>query len=186
MSETDLLPGDGSDPNRKATEDANASTEQPARKADEKRQRAETNRANARPSTGPTSEHGKRMSRRNSMKHGQTARTLLADSTDDPIFDSITERLRAEYAPQSLADELFIENAAMQWSRLAFAHSYERGRDATHRLFGGDILDKFLRYNSAAERSLFRSLAKLDKRALEKAAGGDDDGGKKSDGTVDE
>jgi hypothetical protein len=117
------------------------------------------------------------MSRRNALKHGQTARTILAESTDDPIFGSMTQRLRAEYEPQSLAEELFIENAAMQWSRLAFAHGYERGRDATHRLFGGEVLDRFLRYNSAAERSLFRCLQELDQRAVNKVRKHGDDGG---------
>src|SRR5436305_8376879 len=175
MDETNFTPV-GSEPTTASTRLTVISGETADENADDKRaQRAATSRANARRSTGPISTEGKRRSRKNAMKHGLTSRTLLAEASDDPAFIEITERLRDEYRPQTLAEEIAVESAAMQWSRLSFAHGYERGRDATHRRFGSDMLERFLRYNGAAERSLFRALERLQAAADARASAKSDD-----------
>jgi hypothetical protein len=59
------------------------------------------NQKNARRSTGPRTESGKRRSRRNAIRHGLTAETVI-DILEDPADYRAFERvIKSDYSPQT-------------------------------------------------------------------------------------
>jgi hypothetical protein len=87
----------------------------------------EANRRNARLSTGPVSEEGKRRSRQNAVRHGLTAETVidaLEDAEDYAAFEmAITADFEAETAVER---ELVLRLASVLW-RLRRATAIEGG-----------------------------------------------------------
>jgi hypothetical protein len=87
----------------------------------------EANRRNALKSTGPTSEAGKERSRRNAVRHGMTAETViepLEDAGDYKAFEmSITAEFDAEAAVER---ELVLRLASVLW-RLRRSTAIETG-----------------------------------------------------------
>jgi hypothetical protein len=87
----------------------------------------EANRLNARKSTGPRTEEGKRQSRRNSLRHGLTAETVIPwieEATDYRTFEST---IVADYQPRTATErELVFRLASLLW-RLRRSTSIETG-----------------------------------------------------------
>jgi hypothetical protein len=87
----------------------------------------QANRRNARKSTGPITEEGKRISRRNAVRHGLSAETvirLLEDTTDYRAFEAT---IIADYDAQSAVErELVLRLASLLW-RLRRATTFETG-----------------------------------------------------------
>jgi hypothetical protein len=87
----------------------------------------EANRRNARLSTGPVTEEGKRRSRQNALRHGLTAETVidaLEDADDYAAFEmAVTGDYEAESAVQR---ELVLRLASLLW-RLRRATAIESG-----------------------------------------------------------
>src|ERR1700683_882363 len=87
----------------------------------------EANRRNARLSTGPTTEEGKRKSRRNAVRHGLTAETVidaLEEAADYAVFEmAVTSEHDARTAVER---ELVRELASLLW-RLRRATAIESG-----------------------------------------------------------
>ena len=87
----------------------------------------EANRRNARNSTGPNTEEGKRRSRCNAIRHGLTAETVigaLEDAEDYAAFEAV---IIADYDAQSAVErELVLRLASLLW-RLRRATSMETG-----------------------------------------------------------
>ena len=87
----------------------------------------EANRRNARLSTGPISEEGKRRSRQNAVRHGLTAETVidaLEDAEDYAAFEmAIATDFEAETAVER---ELVLRLASVLW-RLRRATAIETG-----------------------------------------------------------
>src|SRR6516165_944803 len=87
----------------------------------------EANRRNARLSTGPVTEEGKRKSRQNAGRHGLTAETVidaLEDAEDYAAFEIV---VTADYDAQSAVErELVLRLASLLW-RLRRATAIERG-----------------------------------------------------------
>ena len=87
----------------------------------------EANRRNARNSTGPKTEAGKQRSRRNAVRHGLTAETvidILEDPEDYKAFElSVTSDFDAQTAVER---ELVLRLASLLW-RLRRATSIETG-----------------------------------------------------------
>src|SRR6201981_2138513 len=85
------------------------------------------NRRNARLSTGPISEEGKRRSRQNAVRHGLTAETVinaLEDAEDYAAFEmAVTADFEAETAVER---ELVLRLASVLW-RLRRATAIESG-----------------------------------------------------------
>jgi hypothetical protein len=85
------------------------------------------NRLNARRSTGPRTVSGKIRSRRNAIKHGLTARTVIDVFEDDAEFQTFCRAVASGYAPRSTTDQEMIHRlAALLW-RLRRAHAVETG-----------------------------------------------------------
>jgi hypothetical protein len=115
----------------------------------------EANRRNARRSTGPTSYEGKLRSRRNAVRHGLTAETVIGALEDAEDCKAFEAAVTADYDAQSAVErELVLRLASLLW-RIRRATAIETGlfdiqarqllefrrrRDARqkllHRLFG--------------------------------------------------
>lgn len=87
----------------------------------------EANRRNARLSTGPISEEGKRKSRRNALRHGLTAETVIDALEDAEDYAAFELAVTADYDAESAVErELVLGLASLLW-RLRRATAIEAG-----------------------------------------------------------
>jgi len=87
----------------------------------------EANRRNAGESTGPTTEEGKKRSRRNAIRHGLTAETVIGALEDAQDYASFEAAIIADYDAQSAVErELVLRLASLLW-RLRRATTIETG-----------------------------------------------------------
>src|SRR3954467_11434589 len=97
----------------------------------------EANRRNARRSTGPTTEQGKLQSRRNAVRHGLTAETVIGALEDAEDYKTFETAVSADYDAQSAVErELVLRLASLLW-RIRRATTMETGLfeiQATHML----------------------------------------------------
>jgi len=88
---------------------------------------AAANRRNALLSTGPRTRLGKHRSRRNALRHGLTAETLIATLEDEKEYRAFERSVIATYAPATaVARELSCRLASLLW-RLRRAAAIETG-----------------------------------------------------------
>lgn len=74
------------------------------------------NRLNAAKSTGPITEDGKLQSRRNAMRHGLTAATVVPAMEDAGEFEQFEAAIRADYQPASAIEhELVARLTSLLW-----------------------------------------------------------------------
>jgi hypothetical protein len=87
----------------------------------------EANRRNARLSTGPVTEEGKRKSRQNALRHGLTAETVIDALEDAEDYAAFEMTVTADYDAQSAVErELVLRLASLLW-RLRRATAIESG-----------------------------------------------------------
>ena len=87
----------------------------------------EANRRNARLSTGPVTEEGKRRSRQNAVRHGLTAETVIDALEDAEDYAAFEMAVTADYDAQSVVErELVLRLASVLW-RLRRATAIESG-----------------------------------------------------------
>jgi hypothetical protein len=81
------------------------------------------NRLNALKSTGPRTEEGKQQSRRNSLRHGLTAETVIGSLEDLEDYKEFEAAIIADYDAQTAVErELVLRLASLLWrSRRAIA-----------------------------------------------------------------
>jgi len=83
------------------------------------------NRANAQKSTGPRTEEGKRCSRRNALRHGLAAETVLETSEDLDDYKAFEANIVDDYDAQTAVErELVLRLASLLW-RIRRATSIE-------------------------------------------------------------
>jgi hypothetical protein len=91
----------------------------------------EANRRNARRSTGPRTSTGKKTVSQNAVKHGLLAREVVildGDGKEDgDEFQELLERLRADYQPVGVVEEMLVEKIATSWWRLGRVLRAENG-----------------------------------------------------------
>jgi hypothetical protein len=76
----------------------------------------EANRRNALRSRGPKTEHGKRQSRRNAVRHGLTAETVIASLEDIEDYRAFEAAITADYDAQTAVErELVLRLASLLW-----------------------------------------------------------------------
>src|SRR5437762_5484892 len=113
----------------------------------------EANRRNARRSTGPVSAEGKLRSRRNAVRHGLSAETVIGALEDAEDYKAFEAAVIADYDAQSAVErELVLRLASLLW-RIRRATTMETG------LF--DIQAKQLlgfRKKRSAQQNLIRRL----------------------------
>ena len=87
----------------------------------------DANRRNARLSTGPVTEEGKRRSRQNALRHGLTAETVIDALEDAEDYAAFEMAVTADYDAQSAVErELALRLASLLW-RLRRATAIESG-----------------------------------------------------------
>src|SRR5438067_11588410 len=87
----------------------------------------ESNRRNARRSTGPITEEGKLRSRRNAVRHGLTAETVIGALEDAEDYQAFEAAIIADHDAQSTVErELVLRLASLLW-RLRRATTIETG-----------------------------------------------------------
>jgi hypothetical protein len=87
----------------------------------------EANRRNGRKSTGPKTEEGKQRSRRNAVRHGLTAETVISALEDADDYRAFEAAIIADYDAQSAVErELVLRLASLLW-RLRRATTMETG-----------------------------------------------------------
>jgi hypothetical protein len=87
----------------------------------------EANRRNARKSTGPITQEGKKRSRCNAIRHGLTAETLIGALEDAEDYRAFEAAIIADYDAQSAVErELVLRLASLLW-RLRRATTMETG-----------------------------------------------------------
>jgi hypothetical protein len=87
----------------------------------------EANRRNARLSTGPVTDDGKRRSRRNALRHGLSAETVIGALEDADDYAAFEIAVNVDYDPQTAVErELVLRLASLLW-RLRRASAIERG-----------------------------------------------------------
>ena len=87
----------------------------------------EANRRNALKSTGPRTENGKHASRRNALRHGFTAETVIEPLEDPEEYRRFETAIVAEYLPQTPAERELVHRLASLFWRLRRATSIETG-----------------------------------------------------------
>jgi hypothetical protein len=87
----------------------------------------DANRRNARLSTGPVTEKGKRRSRQNALRHGLTAETVIDALEDAQDYTAFEMAVTTDYDAQSAVErELVLRLASLSW-RLRRATAIESG-----------------------------------------------------------
>ena len=87
----------------------------------------EANRRNARLSTGPVTDEGKRRSRQNAVRHGLTAETVIDALEDAEDYAAFEMAVTADYDAQTAVErELVLRLASLLW-RLRRATAIESG-----------------------------------------------------------
>ena len=91
------------------------------------RKQIEANQSNARKSTGPKTEAGKRRSRANARKHGLTAEVLVTRDEEADKFSELRDALMEEHDPQTTMEcDLVVRIASIVW-RLRRVPTFEAG-----------------------------------------------------------
>jgi hypothetical protein len=87
----------------------------------------EANRRNALKSTGPVTDEGKQRSRRNAVRHGLTAETVIANLEDAEDYKAFELAVTSGFdAPTAVERELVLRLASLLW-RLRRATAIETG-----------------------------------------------------------
>jgi len=87
----------------------------------------EANRHNALRSTGPKTENGKQRSRRNALRHGFTADTVIEPLESRNEYRAFEAAILTEYLPQSPVEQELVRRLASLFWRLRRATSIETG-----------------------------------------------------------
>ena len=139
--------------------------------------RAEASRQNGRQSRGPKTMDGKNRSRRSALKHGLRAETLLLEAgnqEENNALQALRARLEQQFLPSTVEQQLFLETAVHALWQKQRGLQFEARELRQDLVFHGPVMDRILRYGTAADKRFFRSLAEL-KRLQEEDADGDPD-----------
>jgi hypothetical protein len=85
------------------------------------------NRQNAKHSTGPRTDNGKRRSRRNAMRHGLTAETVINVLEDPVAYKALQRAIHTDYCPRSNFELQLVGRLVSLLWRLRRATAIESG-----------------------------------------------------------
>jgi len=85
------------------------------------------NRLNAKKSTGPRTENEKQRSRRNAIRHGLSAETIIKVIKDRAEYEEFETKIKADYRPRATVEQqLVVRLASLLW-RLRRTTAIESG-----------------------------------------------------------
>ena len=87
--------------------------------------RAEINRQNAQHSTGPRTEHGKRRSSLNALRHGLTGQVVVLPYEDLKAYENFTKGFHREFEPEGVVETQLVQTVADDYWRLNRAKAME-------------------------------------------------------------
>jgi hypothetical protein len=87
----------------------------------------QANQRNARKSTGPTTEEGKRRVSRNALRHGMCAEHLLLPHEDPAALEALQQELVEELQPEGKLESCLVDRIAAALWRLSRALKAEKG-----------------------------------------------------------
>jgi hypothetical protein len=137
--------------------------------------RLEANRRNAQLSTGPKTQSGKSLSRRNALKHGILTAALLikrGESGEDRAeFEELLKDLQENLQPVGTLEEMLVEDIAVaRWRRLralrweaAEAITDDRVLEEGSTLMFTNYLDRVLRYETSIQRQYGYAINQLER-----------------------
>jgi hypothetical protein len=85
------------------------------------------NQQNAKHSTGPRTESGRRRSRRNAVRHGLTAETVIDILEDAADYRAFERAIKSDYSPQTAIESQLVSRLASLLWRLRRAVIIESG-----------------------------------------------------------
>src|SRR5262249_35662384 len=85
------------------------------------------NQQNAKHSTGPRTEFGKRRSRRNAIRHGLTAETVIDSLEDAADYMAFERAIKSDYSPRTAIESQLVTRLASLLWRLRRAVIVESG-----------------------------------------------------------
>src|SRR5262249_49542587 len=85
------------------------------------------NQQNARQSTGPRTESGKRRSRRNAVRHGLAAETVIDTLEDAADYRAFERAIKSDYSPQTAIEGQLVSRLGSMLWRLRRAVIIESG-----------------------------------------------------------
>src|SRR5437763_17071440 len=118
----------------------------------------EANRRNAIKSTGPNTEHGKRRSRRNAVRHGLCAETVVEIIEDTDDYSAFEAAVIADYDAQTAVERELVLRLASLLLRLRRATTMETG---LFQIQARQLLD-FRKKRDAQQRLIRRLFAPSD------------------------
>lgn len=160
------------------------------------------NRANAKKSTGPRTDEGKRRAAMNAVRHGLCARTVCVHGEESADFNALVTEFAREHRPASSTEYALVYRLAVaSWNlrRLTEAETsvidtatlnrvYEGGKYVEKRLGIGEAMLKAMTndrrfnalqlYQQRLERAFYRALTELRQLRKDRADRPDDEGGR--------
>jgi hypothetical protein len=105
------------------------------------------------------------------------AETLLLEAgnqEENNALQALRARLEQQFLPSTVEQQLFLETAVHALWQKQRGLQFEARELRQDLVFHGPVMDRILRYGTAADKRFFRSLAEL-KRLQEEDADGDPD-----------
>ncbi len=115
---------------------------------------------------GVKTEEGKRRSRRNALKHGLRATTLLIEdetTAEGQSFRELCDALEQEYKPRTTTEYMLMDKVALAILRTRSGRAHEQQELAIDSAFNFPAIDRLVRYGNAADKLFFKALAELQK-----------------------
>lgn len=110
------------------------------------------NRANAKHSTGPRSREGKARSSHNALRHGILAKAAFNARIDGPSrraeFDALVAGLAQEYQPQTMTEQMTVQQLAGCYWRLAKVWRFEQAAAWRMWIAPGMPMDEFKEFDN--------------------------------------
>lgn len=112
---------------------------------------------------GPKTDEGKEISKMNALKHGLLSKEVLIDGEDEEELLLITKRIHSEIKPETEIERLLADRIVANVWRLKRALGMENGEVIST---GGGLMydsDRFFRYETMLEKSLYKALHELER-----------------------
>jgi len=112
---------------------------------------------------GPKTDEGKEISKMNALKHGLLSKEVLIGGEDEEELISLTKRIRSEIKPETEIERLLTDRIVANVWRLKRALGMENGEVIST---GGGLMydsDRFFRYETMLEKSLYKALHELER-----------------------